>query len=173
MRQDSNLLSLAAAAGAGALFMYYLDAKNGARRRALVRDKVVSAGRDAAHRAQTSGKHATDRMKGIAARLRRAGEAESDEQLQQRIRARLGHAVRHLKSLQIEVDRGHVCLKGHVLAHDLDRVLAEVKAIPGVKALRSELVGHESEQSIEQAAEQPLAPHPTPPAHDSWNEQGV
>jgi hypothetical protein len=80
MRQDTNLLSLAAAAGAGALFMYYLDSKNGAGRRALVRDKVVSSGRDVGRRAQHSAKHATDRMKGMAARLRGALEPSSAEE---------------------------------------------------------------------------------------------
>ncbi len=104
MKQDTNLLSLVAAAGAGAAFMYYLDSVNGAGRRALARDKVVSAGRDAARHAQHAARHATGRMKDMAARVR--GTAEAD-------------------------------------------------------------------RCNERGAGQRSAPHATPPAHDSWNEQGV
>jgi hypothetical protein len=70
MRQPTSLLSLAAAAGAGALLMYYLDANDGARRRESVRDKLASSSRDAGRRAQASTRYATDRMKDLAARLR-------------------------------------------------------------------------------------------------------
>lgn len=174
MRQDTNLLSLVAAAGAGALFMYYLDAKSGARRRALVRDTVVSSGRDAARRAQASGKHATDRMKGLAARVRGALEPGSDEHLREQIRARLGHVTSHLRSLRIEANGGDVCLRGHVLARDLDRVLAEVKAMPGVTTVRSELIAHDTSEGLPAGPDHPLSPHETQEhAHDAWNEQGL
>jgi hypothetical protein len=79
MKQDTNLLSLAAAAAAGALFMHYLDSKNGARRRAQVRDKVMASGHDIGLRAQDAARRATGRMKGMAAGLRGAVEPASDE----------------------------------------------------------------------------------------------
>lgn len=76
--RHSDLLSLAAAAAAGALFMYYLDAKHGARRRAMVRDKVVSTANDAAELARHKAQHAANRMKGMAANLRRRAADASD-----------------------------------------------------------------------------------------------
>jgi hypothetical protein len=63
-----QLLSVAAGLAAGALAMYYLDSRNGARRRALVRDKVLAAGRDAAEFAHLKGRHVAGRVKGVVAR---------------------------------------------------------------------------------------------------------
>jgi len=69
---DKSFVSVAAAAAAGALFMYYLDGKSGARRRAMVRDKVVAAGNDAAEFATKKGQHIANRIKGGIATARRA-----------------------------------------------------------------------------------------------------
>ncbi len=62
-----QLLSVAGGLAAGALAMYYLDSRNGARRRALVREKVLAAGHDAAELAHLKGQHVASRVKGAVA----------------------------------------------------------------------------------------------------------
>jgi osmotically-inducible protein OsmY len=147
-----DFLSFAAGLATGAVFMYYLDKQSGARRRALVRDKVVAVGHDAADLAEAKAKRAADRVKGLLAtgRLNRVGggEPESDQQLHDRIRARLGRIVSHPKSIHVEANQGSVRLQGHVLTNELDDLLREINDMPGVVSIRNELTCHDTAQGI-------------------------
>jgi len=173
MTNHTRVLPLAAAAAAGALFMYYLDSASGARRRALARDKLAAGAHDAAAQARRRGKHAVDRMNGAVAD-RRSDEPAGDEQLQDRIRSRAGHLLSRPKALHVEVDSGRVCLKGDVAASELDRLLTEVQGMPGVKAVRSELTAHATAEAIPHGPANPIRPHETQEhAQDAWNEQGL
>jgi len=122
------------------------------RRRALVRDRVVSVGHDAAERARVRAKRVLDRAKGVLAtrnlhRLSRR-QPESDQQLHDRIRARLGRVISHPKALAVMVDQGCVRLDGHILRHEVEALMAEVRAMPGVREVRNELEVHDSPQGI-------------------------
>ncbi len=147
-----SFLSLAGGLAAGALAMYYLDSRSGARRRAMVRDKVTAAGHDAADFAHASGKHVADRVKGVMAThgpgAADRSKPESDGQLHERIRARLGHVVSHPKAIDVRVEQGGVVLTGQVLANELDELLAEIKRMPGVASVRHELEVHDSPDDI-------------------------
>ena len=147
-----DFVSFVAGVAAGTVAMYYLDKESGGRRRALVRDKVVAAGHDAADMAESAGKRTVDQLKGILAthRLDRigSGEPESDFQLHERIRARLGRVVSHPKSIEVEVDQGSVRLRGNILAKELDDLLYEVRHMRGVRTVRNELTGHDTAQNI-------------------------
>ncbi|MFL6693992.1 MAG: BON domain-containing protein [Ramlibacter sp.] len=132
---------------AGAFAMYYLDQRQGARRRALVRDKLVSAGHDIADRAGAAGKHAADRVRGAMATGRLDGdtssEPQSDQQLHDRVRARLGRLVSHPRHLHVQVEQGCVCFTGHAVRGELERLLPEVRAMAGVREVKSELQLHD------------------------------
>jgi len=66
-----GFLRFAAGLAAGTVAMlYYLDKQSGARRRALVRDRFVAAGHDAAGIAEAAVKRASDYAKGIIATRR-------------------------------------------------------------------------------------------------------
>jgi osmotically-inducible protein OsmY len=136
----------------GMLFMYYLDAQSGGRRRALVRDKLVSAGHDIEDFAEAKSRRAIDRVKGMAAtrsldRTTRS-EPESDQQLHDRIRARLGRTVGHPKAVHVSVEQGCVALRGHVLRKDVDPLVSELRGMPGVTEVRNELQVHDSAEGI-------------------------
>lgn len=143
-------LSLVVGIAAGALAMYYLDPLAGRRRRALVRDQLVSAGHDAAYFSGRKAKRATDRIKGylVTHRPGRHAEPESDRQLHDRIRARLGHVMHSPRAIEVQVEQGRVCLRGHILRPELDRVLQEVSRMPGVASVESQLVTHETAAGI-------------------------
>lgn len=143
-------LSLVVGIAAGALAMYYLDPQAGRRRRALVRDQLVAAGHDAAYFTGRKAKRAADRVKGYLATHRpgRHDQPESDQQLRDRIRARLGHVMRSPRSVEVRVEQGRVSLRGHILRHELDRVLHEVSRMAGVASVESHLVTHETEAGI-------------------------
>lgn len=143
-------LSLVVGIAAGALAMYYLDPLAGRRRRALVRDQLVSAGHETAYFTGRKAKRAADRVKGYLATHRPGRHAvpESDQQLHDRIRARLGHVMHSPRSVEVQVEHGRVCLRGHILRPELDRVLHEVSRMAGVVALENQLVTHETAAGI-------------------------
>lgn len=147
-----GFLRFAAGLAAGTVAMYYLDKQSGARRRALVRDKFVAAGHDAAGIAEAAVKRASDYAKGIIAtrKLDRTGggEPESDQQLHDRIRTRLGRVVSHPKWVQVEVNQGNVSLQGHVLTRELNGLLGEIEEMAGVRAVINDLICHDTAQGV-------------------------
>lgn len=155
-------LSFLGGLAAGALLAYYMDSRTGAYRRALVRGKLVAAGHDMAHLANTKRKRAGGVLRGMLAthRLDRRSTRppESDEQLHDRIRARLGHTISHPRAVEVEVDQGCVQLCGHVLHGEAEALCHEVQSMPGVRELRSNLRAHDSAQSLQRAMGQMHAP---------------
>jgi hypothetical protein len=137
---------------AGALAMYYLDPSSGRRRRALVRDKVVAAGHDATWLAQAKAKRAAGHLKGVLVthHLDRVSRSvpESDQQLHDRIRARLGRVTSHPRSVHVAVHQGRVLLSGHILTKELDPVLDEVRHNAGVTTVDCQLVCHDRADHI-------------------------
>lgn len=138
--------------GAGALLMYYLDQPSGGRRRALVRDKFVSAGHGIADFAEAKAKRAADRVKGMVATGTLHGETRREpqtaRQLHDRIRARLGRLISHPKALHVLVDDGSVTLSGHILSREVNSLIREIKAMPGVRQVRNELTVHDKPDGV-------------------------
>jgi hypothetical protein len=148
----SKLSVLAAGIAAGAAAMFFFDHVSGGRRRALVRDKIVGSGHDAAYATQAKAKRAADHLKGlfVTKRLDRVTRSapESDQQLHDRIRARLGRVVSHPKSVHVGVNDGRVTLTGHILSKEVSQVLDEVKHSTGVTAVDNQLTCHDSAEHI-------------------------
>ena len=136
-------LSFATGLALGALAMYYLDPRGGGWRRAQVRDKLAATGREVGELAQAKGKRAMDQVRGVVATHSFARDTQrepgSDQQLHERVRAKLGHLVDHPKAIEISVDNGCVCLRGHASRPEADRLVAEIGAMAGVREVRSEL----------------------------------
>lgn len=150
----------------GALTMYYLDPRAGRRRRALVQDKLVGLGHDAAWYAQAKSRRAIDHLKGWAVTRRFDRHTRtpplSDQQLHDRIRSRLGRVVSHPRSVEVHVENGAVHLGGHIFTRELDNLLAEVKHVAGVTTVRNELICHDNAVGISE-----LQGHTAPPGRES------
>lgn len=148
----SKLSLLAVGIAAGALTVFFFDSVSGGRRRAFVRDKIVGASHDAASFAQATSKRAADRASGLFAtgRLDRVtrSEPQSDQQLHDRIRARLGRVISHPRSVHVEVRGSSVCLTGHILTRELDDLLSEVKHSAGARTVENQLTCHDSAEGI-------------------------
>ncbi len=141
-----EILALAAGWAAGAATMYYLDPHGGRRRRAIARDRLVAWSHDAGELAQRGGRRAASRVRGMAA-ARRARRHESppatDEQLRERVRARLGHVIRYPGAIDVQATDGIVALSGPVLAEDLSSLLDGVRDVPGVIDVDNRLSVHD------------------------------
>ncbi len=124
---NSTVVAMTAAA-AGAAVTYVLDPDRGRRRRALVQDRVVSLAHASRAAADTPSRDVANRARGLFASLRSRAvqELPSDAVLAARVRARLGFAVRHPGSVEVDVTGGRVTLSGPILADEaaglLDRV---------------------------------------------------
>ena len=135
-----NKIALFVGAGIGATLMFMLDPGRGARRRALVRDKTTKifrrSGRAIHDRTQDIG----NRLSGTVHEIRaKSASPPTDDQLEERVRAELGHKVEHAKSIEVIVDEGFVTLRGNVLRDELEDVLSAVRDVPGVRKVHSEM----------------------------------
>lgn len=134
---------LGAAIGAG--IMYLLDPAGGRRRRALVRDQLVSAGHRASDAVGATSRDVTNRARGVVAelrgRLRR--DQPGDDVLRERVRARIGSVVGHASAIETDVSDGRVTLRGPVLSEEVEHLLRRVRGVRGVGEVVSQLEVHE------------------------------
>lgn len=137
----NRLFRLVTAFAAGAAAMYYLDPVAGRRRRALVRDRGIATRHDVEDFARAKSKRAGDRMRGMVARSRSrmSDEAVDDDQLHQRIRARLGHVIEHAGEINVDVNDGHVVLRGIAAPHEIDEVVSTISSMRGVEGIDNRL----------------------------------
>ena len=148
-RKTWNLVgSAGVGAGLGAGLMYLLDPQGGRRRRAVARDKTVSALNKGGDAVRKTSRDLGNRTKGLVAkagsRLHRNGGAEVDDQvLRDRVRSKLGRALSHVSALDVTAENGRVILAGPVLAHEADRLLDAVRSVKGVKDVECRFDLHE------------------------------
>lgn len=138
----STLLRIATAFAAGAAAMYYFDPATGRRRRAQIRDQAVSTGHDAENFARTTSRRAAGRIQGAVARTREnlSTAPIDDDQLHDRIRARLGHVLDKPGEVNVDVYDGQVVLRGSAsTADEIDDVLETVSAMRGVAGIDNRL----------------------------------
>lgn len=132
-------------AGIGAAAMYLLDPNDGARRRALVRDKATHYSRLARENLSGRIEDARHRSGGMMAEFRsqfRLG-TPTDEVLLARVRSKLGHVVSHPASISVTAQDGLVTLRGPILMSEVDDALMAVRLIPGVTEVDNQLDAHE------------------------------
>lgn len=132
----------------GAGLVYLLDADRGARRPALVRDRIGRTGRKAGEALETTARDLRNRSAGAVAefraavRARRGREAVPDDLLAERVRSGIGRVVSHPGAITVTASEGRVILGGRVLAGEVDRLLARAARVRGVGDLVNELEIH-------------------------------
>ena len=134
---------LGAAIGAG--FMYLLDPDGGRRRRALLRDQIVSAGHKTSDAVGATSRDVTNRARGVVAELRGRLRREhvGDEKLRERVRARVGSVVGRAADIETHVSDGRVTLRGPVLGEEVERLMRRVRGVRGVEEVVSQLEVHD------------------------------
>ncbi|SAI29318.1 BON domain [Bordetella ansorpii] len=126
------LLNLAAAVAAGAAAMYFLDPDTGRRRRAVARDKAMSNYHNAGRYARAQGRHLANHVRGAAAHIKGSPAPESDQQLEGRVRTRLGRLVSRPANIEVTVTDGSVYLGGRVPASEHAGLVDAIMAVDGV-----------------------------------------
>jgi hypothetical protein len=138
-------------AGVGAGLMYLLDPQGGSRRRAVARDKAVSAVSKSGDSLRRASKDLSNRGKGLYAavgsRLSKEDKV-SDRKLTARVRSVLGHHVSHPGALTVYVENGTVTLGGPILVSEVAGLLAAVEEVRGVQGVLDHLEVHETAENV-------------------------
>jgi len=146
---NAALRTLGGAAMAAAA-MYWFDPASGRKRRARLRDQLVSASGDLRAAIDIGGRDLAHRIQGTVAVARSVynGAKVSDGVLKERVRAALGHAVSHPGAIKVAVFNGRVTLSGHILAEEFPQLVRAVRGTLGVVAVQDDLSIHESATGV-------------------------
>jgi len=160
MNSEARLLTYGIALGAGLMFV--LDPRRGGARRALIRDKSLRAIRDVESAASVGQRDMAHRFEGAAARAREisaAREEVSDDVLEARVRAKLGHVCSHPHAIAVK-SKGDGCveLKGPILANEARHVLSTLSRVRGVRLIDDDLERHAHAGDVAGLQGEPVKP---------------
>jgi uncharacterized membrane protein len=134
----------------GAGLMYLLDPDRGRRRRAMVRDQMVSSWNELDDAVDTAGRDLKNRARGVLAETRsrfRSDEVD-DNVLMARVRSEIGRVVSHPHAIQVRAEDCCVTLSGPVLADEEEALVAAVKGVRGVEGVLNHLETHEEAGTV-------------------------
>jgi len=106
-----------------------------------VRDQMEAGRHNARDYVRIKSRRVTNSVRGALARTkaRISPHPVDDDLLKDRVRAKLGHLVRHPGAVEVSVHDGKVMLVGNVLVDEISSVHSAVSAIPGVTGLDNRL----------------------------------
>lgn len=151
MNRETTLLEVLAAVGAGVAVMYFLDPNRGARRRALVTDKVTSAANQLPDTLDVTMRDFSNRAYGFWAETKKAFMSEeeaSDRVVKARVRSKMGRVVSHPSAINVTSRNGNITLSGLILSDEVPTLLETVEAVPGVQSVENNLEAHDSPGNI-------------------------
>ena len=136
--------------GIGAALLFIVDPRTGRRRRALATDQFVRASRKTGDALDATARDIANRTSGMvaAARARWSDERVDDRRLLQRVRAKLGRVCSHPRAIDVDAADGAITLRGPILAHETDSVLATVRGVRGVLHVTNALEPHQSADGV-------------------------
>lgn len=83
----------------------------------------------------------------------------ADQALEARVRSRIWRALPHLSSIQLSCQGGRVSVRGRILRREVDRLLAEIRSLRGVRDVRNELEVFEHPSDIPAPKGEGRLPH--------------
>ena len=149
----NKAMAMCRGAAVGAGLMYLFDPRQGARRRALLRDACVRLCNETSHTFDVTRRDLSNRLQGMKAEMSSymGGESSApvgDEQLKARIRSQLGRVSSHPRAIEVQVRGGRATLRGPVLAAEAQRVFDCVRSVPGVQHVDNQMEQHQEAGNI-------------------------
>lgn len=138
-------LAFGAGVGLGSGLMFLLDPDRGKRRRALLRDKCVSAARKTGEGFEVTARDLRNRTQGLMTEVqsRFSSERADDSVLVERVRSKMGRIVSHPKAVEVSAQNGRVVLSGPILATEVPELLTRVNKVKGVNEVMNHLEQHD------------------------------
>ncbi|HEY3569524.1 MAG TPA: hypothetical protein VGP73_16445 [Thermoanaerobaculia bacterium] len=134
--------------GVGAGLMYLLDPEGGRGRRALARDKSLSALKQGSKAAAKTSRHLGNKTKGLVAetrsKLSKSDLADNGQKLLKKVQKAVRVSVSYPSAIDPILEAGRVHLHGLVLASEVARLLAAIEAVEGINGVENRLELHES-----------------------------
>lgn len=140
-----NSTAILGALGLGAGIMYFLDPERGRRRRVMVADKALHLSKKLDREARRKAADVRNRVNGLVIETEKffSSEQLTDDQIEGRIRARLGHVCDNPSAIKTTAQNGTVMLEGHVLNDEYKNVRCEADAIAGAGRVVDRLEVHD------------------------------
>jgi hypothetical protein len=141
-------------AALGAVALYLFDPKVGRGRRRWLKNEVAHGFHDVEDSVEAAGRRLGQRMLGLAAQVCADGVLVPDAVLEERVKSRLGHVLRHAKGLAVRADVGEIILSGTAPKAKIAELVEAAKGVAGVHMVRNWLrdeVEEESEAAREAA----------------------
>jgi len=137
-------------AGIGAALMFVFDPTRGARRRALLRDKLVRISHKTRAIAGATQRDLANRVEGLGSRTRArlSDEEVDDATIGERVRTALGRVTPHHRAISVSSTSGWVTLTGDALEPEVSSILSVVGAVRGVEGVQNNLRMHVSADRI-------------------------
>lgn len=136
--------------GLGAGLMYLLDPDRGTSRRALLRDKAIGMADSTADGLEVATRDLSHRAVGLVSDVRsRWNPVEvTDALLVERVRAKLGRWVSHPRAIDVTAENGMVTLSGPILRHEVEPMIAALRAVSGVHDVTNALEVHDAPGNV-------------------------
>lgn len=134
----------------GAGLMYLLDPDRGRRRRAMVKDQMVSSWHDLDDAMDVAGRDLKNRARGMLAETRsrfRRGRVD-DQVLEARVRSEIGRVVSHPHAIEVVAEGGGITLSGPILKSEEEALISAVKGVRGVEGVINRLETHEDARGV-------------------------
>lgn len=143
-------LTLLGGLGLGAGLLYLLDPGRGNRRRAAIRGQCTRAAHKTAAAIGTTSRDLGNRSRGLLSQftsLFKRGEADAPV-LEARVHSKLGRVASHPSAIEVSAADGRVTLTGHILASEVNDLLACVSRVKGVREVENRLAVHHQAGNI-------------------------
>lgn len=154
-----RLKTLLTSIGLGAGLMYFLDPQQGARRRAMVRDKANRFVNTMDTSLEKALEDSRNRTRGVLSEMiaRLSDQGAPDWILEERVRSNLGRLARHARGVSVTADGGRIILSGPVLREEEDTLVKTAIRTRGVRGVENQLQVFDSPESIPVLQGQPSA----------------
>src|SRR5690606_9058450 len=145
-----RLKTLLTSIGLGAGLMYFFDPQQGARRRAMVRDKANRFVNTMDTSLEKALEDSRNRTRGVLSEMiaRLSDQGAPDWILEERVRSNLGRLARHARGVSVSADGGRIILSGPVLREEEDTLVKTAMRTRGVRGVENQLQIFDSPESI-------------------------
>src|SRR5919106_5977147 len=136
--------------GLGAGVMYFMDPQQGARRRAMVRDKANRFVNNLDESIEKALEDTRNRTRGVLSEMtaKLGDQGAPDWILEERVRSNLGRMARHARGVTVTADGGRIYLSGPVLREDEDAIVKTAMRTRGVYGVENQLQVFDSSEDI-------------------------
>lgn len=137
-RSETFLFGVALGAGVA----YFLDRDKGARRQALMRDRLAHAGHEVQDATRSTVRHVRNRATGLVheagARVMERGGVD-DRVLEERVRSAIGRRISNPGRIDVTAEDGRITLTGDAPNGEVQTLVRTVKAVRGVEGVTNSL----------------------------------